>query len=450
MNKIILIFLALMLIWPVSALSLNENVVTSGIVPELNNPATVELVIKEVVAGTYNVYTLNDVLIKPESNFELENGTNVVNLKIYPTSALDIEGLYAFTYTLMKSTGEKYNSKLVVDIVPISEAFEISSDSNIPEGDKIRFYVENKANANFSNLTFKFSSLLFNLEETFDLAAFEKKEFKVKVGDLNKIEAGSYLIEADILTLEGIKTLEGKIYLGEKKGVETSQDLSGLLIRTETINKINNGNVVEDISVFIERGLFSRLFTTFNIEPISVEVNGATVSYGWSSKLGPGEIFVVKAKTNYLVPSLILLALALVVWSYKKYTTKKLVILKSVAPVRTKGGQFALRVRLVLKAKENLKNVSLVDKIPQMVKVHEKFETSKPDKVDFKSRRIEWNLGDLQTGEERSFSYVIYSKIGIVGKFALPEAVSLFEKEGDIHEVKSNSVFFLSKQNLKD
>lgn len=450
MKKILFILVAIMLVSSVSALSLNENVIREGMVPELNQPAIVELNVNDAAAGTYGVFTLNNVLIDPEDKFELDTGSNKVDLKIYPTSALDVEGKYAFTYTLRKETGETYESSMTVDVVPVTQAFEISSEANSPESGVLTFFIKSNVDADLKDLDFKFSSVLFDFEETFDLDAYDTKEFEMELEDLERIEAGSYIVEAEIMTTQGVKIIEGKVYIGEKKGVESREDLSGLLIRTQTIDKINVGNVVEDVSISVQRGAFSRLFTTFNIDPDNVDRDGFTVNYAWNRRLGPSEIFTVKAKTNYILPVLIVIGLALLVWGYKRYTTKKVDIVKSVTPVKTKGGHFALRVKISVKAKEFLENVSLVDKIPQMVKVHEKFETSKPDKVDTKNRRLEWNLGDLQSGEERSFSYILYSKIGIVGKFALPESVAVFEKNAEIHEVKSNSVYFLSEQSSKD
>jgi hypothetical protein len=70
----------------------------------------------------------------------------------------------------------------------------------------------------------------------------------------------------------------------------------------------------------------------------------------------------------------------------------------------------------------------------------------KPDKIDSANRRIHWNIGDLNSGEVRMFTYIIYSKVGVVGKFALPKALSVFEHNGRIHEVNSNKVFFMSDQ----
>ena len=101
-------------------------------------------------------------------------------------------------------------------------------------------------------------------------------------------------------------------------------------------------------------------------------------------------------------------------------------------------------------AKQKVENVSLIDKIPAVVKVHENFETNKPDKIDTKNRRLQWNIGDLNPGEERVFNYIVYSKVGVVGKFSLPEALVVFEKDNEIHEVDSNKVFFLSEQSYKE
>jgi hypothetical protein len=70
----------------------------------------------------------------------------------------------------------------------------------------------------------------------------------------------------------------------------------------------------------------------------------------------------------------------------------------------------------------------------------------KPDKINAENRRIHWNIGDLNAGEERLFTYIVYSKVGIVGKFSLPGALAVFEKDGKIHEVESNKVFFMSDQ----
>ncbi|MBC8434889.1 hypothetical protein H8D91_00095, partial [archaeon] len=340
--------------------------------------------------------------------------------------------------------------KMTVKIVPLKEALEITSESNDPEKNTVRFFVRNNVNADFKNLKINFSSALFNLEnQKFDLEAYSTKIFDVPVEDLNKIEAGSYIVDGLVEVVSGNGDIGGKIYIGEKQGIETTESNEGIIIRENKIVKTNIGNVVEEVNIVVEKGAFSRLFTTFNVEPNAVTRDSWKVSYIWNKKLGPVETFEVVAKTNYILPLLVFIAAGFLVFGFKKFYSKKIEVVKSVSPVRTKGGQFALRVKINIKAKDNVQNVSLVDKIPAVVKVHEKFDTIKPDKVDLKNRRIEWNFGDLAAGEERAISYIVYSSIGVVGRFALPSAVVVFERESEIHEVESNHVYFLSEQVLE-
>ena len=193
--------------------------------------------------------------------------------------------------------------------------------------------------------------------------------------------------------------------------------------------------------------MISRLFTSFNIEPTFTARDGWTVRYLWiKGKLVPTESYTVKATTNYVLPFLIFIVLIMAIVGYRRFSETKLEVKKSVMPVKTKGGEFALKVTLSLKARQEVENVTLVDKIPSMVKIYKKFGTVKPDKIDPASRRVHWHIGDLEAGEERTFDYIIYSKVGIVGKFSLPRALAVFEKEGSIHEIDSNNVFFMNEQ----
>jgi hypothetical protein len=49
----------------------------------------------------------------------------------------------------------------------------------------------------------------------------------------------------------------------------------------------------------------------------------------------------------------------------------------------------------------------------------------------------------MQPGERRVFSYIIYSKIGVLGKFALPQATAVYERDGKVKETHSNQAFFM-------
>jgi len=46
--------------------------------------------------------------------------------------------------------------------------------------------------------------------------------------------------------------------------------------------------------------------------------------------------------------------------------------------------------------------------------------------------------------------YLVYSKVGVLGKFALPSATAIYEKEGKVKETTSNRAFFVSETRGKE
>lgn len=432
-----------------SAINISAEYNSNILIPEIESSIDLTLTITDATPGIYNLYTLADVSIKPSETFTISTDPFTKTFTISPTENLKVKGYYTFTYTLNHRGFNKTDNKLLIKILNLEDTIEISSDTIDPTSNQIKFYVKNLEATTLKNLSAKFSSILFETEATFDLAPNQKLEFIANVSEdkLKKTKAGVYIIESIFQTKNGEKKIEGNLYLGEKKGITTTEDKSGLLVRTQTITKVNTGNVLENIQIKITKNIFSRLFTTFNIEPNAIERKGFTIEYTWvKQKLNPTEAFTIKAKTNYIFPFLTIIVVALALLGFKRFTETKIEVKKSVRHVKTKHGEFALKITLSLKAKKNVENVTLIDRVPAIVKIYKEFGTVKPDKIDAESRRIHWNIGDLNTGEERLFTYIVYSKVGIVGKFSLPEALIVFEKDGKIHEVKSNKVFFMSDQ----
>ena len=118
---------------------------------------------------------------------------------------------------------------------------------------------------------------------------------------------------------------------------------------------------------------------------------------------------------------------------------------KKVTFVKTKGGQFALKVTVRVKAKKFIERINIIDKLPPLVKLYERFGAVAPDKIDLTHKRLEWDIESLNKGEERIFSYIIYSKIGVVGRFELPNARIVYEKEGKVKKAESNRSFFINE-----
>jgi hypothetical protein len=449
MKNLSILLLGILCLSLVSSLNITPEYNSDIIVKDVDSPIIMTLNITNASEGSYNLYTLADISITPSDIFRIEDGSITKEFIITAKDELNTDGYYTFTYTLNHRDVEKIDKKFTVKIINLEETIEISSDSIDPESGEVSFYVQNLENTQINNLSATFSSILFNTEKTFDLGPKEKVTLSVDADEnkLKKTKAGIYIIEATFHTKNGDKKIDGNLFLGEKKGVRTIEDKSGILVRTQTITKVNVGNVVENVEITTKKNILSRLFTTFNIEPTIVDRKFWTVEYTWvKEKLNPADTYNIKVKTNYALPFLIIIAIILVTLGVKRFSETKLEIKKSVNHVRTKNGEFALKVTISAKARTEVENVSIVDKVPAIVKIYNKFGMIKPDKIDAKNRRIHWNIGDLEAGEERIFTYIIYSKVGVVGKFSLPEALAIFEKEGKIHEIESNQVFFMSDQ----
>jgi len=451
----LLIVIGLFLINFAGALDFSTEMNSNVIVKDFNNPVELTIHITGAVPGDYNVYTLADVSLEPRGIFKITEPKLTRKFTITPTENLEINGLYTLTYTLNHRDVEQIDKKLVLKLVNLEDIIEIGSESIMPENgsNTIEFYIKNKENVYIKNVTAKFSSVLFKTEKTFSLKPYEILNVKVEVKDnkLAQTKAGAYIIDSTWQTNEGDVEIQGNMFIGEKKGIATTEDKSGLLIQTETINKINAGNVLETVQVNLTRNIVSRLFTSFNVGPTFTEREGLTIKYLWiKDGLGPSEVYTVKATTNYVFPFLAVVLGVFLFFGFKRFSQTKVEVIKSASHVRTKNSLFALKIKISIKATKDIENVTLIDKVPPIVKIYEKFGMLKPDKIDPESRRLHWHIGDLKAGEERIFTYVIYSKVGVVGKFSLPEALAVFEKDGKIQEVNSNRFYFMSGQVSKE
>ena len=433
MKKILFLAMGLLCLTLASSLEISTEYDTNIFVRGVDSSVDLEIEITNATPGTYNLFTFAGVLIKPSETFEITKTPITKKFTLTPTAGLDVDGYYSFTYTLNHRGVEKFDNKMTINFIDLEDTIEISSDAIDMDSSEISFYVQNKNPITLKNLTAEFSSILFETKETFNLGPNEKRKITVDVEEnkLKKTKAGVYIIESVFQTNKGKEKINGNLYLGEKKGITTTEDNAGFLIRSETIAKINSGNTIETIEIKTTRNIISRLFTSFNIEPTLTERSGLSIEYTWvKEKLNPTEAYVIQAKTNYVFPLLFLIVIVLAFFGIKRFFETKIEVKKTVHHVKTKNGEFALKVNLAVRAKKDIENVSIIDKVPAIVKIYKKFGTVKPDKIDAANRRIHWNIGDLNS----------------VGKFSLPEALSVFEQNGKIHEVDSNKVFFMSDQ----
>lgn len=457
MKKLFIAFLVLLLIFPVvSAINIGVTKFSSDevLVPDIDKSAVFDLKVNNWGEGDdFVFYNLLGFEMFPIGTVHIGQGQSKnVQLKISPIGEFTHRGSYTFEYFIMGQDGSQQKEKLTFRVTDLDQAFEIGSGDVSPETNTMEIYIHNRINFDFGNVSAEFSSPFFKVEEDFSLGPNERKDFTVELDkeDFKELMAGFYTLRAEVRIGDKKTDVEGTIRFLEKDILTTTKKDYGFVISTQIIQKTNEGNVLVRSESVIKKNIISRLFTGFSPEPDVVDRSGAKIYYTWIREIKPGESFEIVVKTNWLFPLLIIIFIVVIVVLARQYTKTHLVLRKRVSFVRAKGGEFALKVSIFVNAKKYVERVSVIDRLPPLVKIYEKFGIEKPTRVDEKNRRLEWNFEKLETGETRLLNYIIYSKVGVLGRFALPAAAAVYERDGKIHEAESNRAFFVAEQRKKD
>jgi hypothetical protein len=446
----ILIF-TILLVSTVSAIDvrvekLSENEV---LVIDTGKPVVFDLNLRNLgVSDTFEFYNLLGFEMFPVGTIAIgSNSAKKVELKLSPLGSISERGFYTINYFIKSSDGSQQEESLTFKIMELEKIFEVGSSQVNVDSNSIEIFIKNKENFNLGEIKVDFSSVFFNTEETFELGPKETKHFTIELerDDFLNLVAGFYTIRAKIDTGDKKTNVEGIIKFIEKNLVTTTKKNYGFFINTQVIEKKNDGNTIILSETVIKKNIISRLFTSFNLQPDVVERIGSGIYYTWNHEIKPGETAEVEVKTNWLFPLFLIFFIVAIVILTKKYSGTNLILRKKVSFVRAKGGEFALKVSVFVNSKKYLERVNVIDRLPPLVKIYEKFGREVPTRFDEKTRRIEWNFEKLEAGETRVLSYIIYSKVGVMGRFALPTATAIFEKEGEIHEAESNRAFFINE-----
>jgi len=457
MKKLLSILLLFLILPTVLAIGISvekgdsQDVIVAG----LDKPVMINLQITNLEkSDEFTFYNLLGFRMEPGEAVRINKSEiKDVALIIYPRSDLTIRNFYTFQYFIRASDSTEHTEKVTIKIIDLEDAFEIGTSEIDPDSNSLSVYIHNKENFDFNDLSVRFTSKFFEFEETFDLKAYDRKDFNIELDkeDFNQIIAGFYTVKAEVSKEDLTGEVEGIIKFIEKGIVETQEENTGFIVTTKTISKTNNVNTLSPEEIVIEKNIISRLFTSFSPEPDTVERSGSTVRYTWSQELNPGASLSVVVTTNWLYPLLIIVLIVVIVALVKNSTITDVLLRKRVSFVKAKGGQFALKVTLFISAKKYVERVNVVDRLPSLMKVYDKFGGEQPSRVDQGNNLIEWDFQKLEAGEVRTLSYVIYSKnVGVMGKFALPSATAIFQREGNVKETVSNKSFFVTEQRKTD
>lgn len=450
-NVIVMFFLILLFgVYSVSAdfnLEVNEEAKAPIVFQEVNNPAIFDLhVTNNGEAEFAQIYSLVDLNLAPKGTFLIPNGKSVVEVTAYPGATWkEKEGWYAFEYNLKGDRGGEYKGKLLIQITSLKNALVLEEVKITPGDEKVKINLKNAVKSRIENIEVHFTSDFFDFtkEVSIDPLGEVVVEGDISGSKIQRLRAGPYTYEAEVGIGDAEVTLQGEINYLEKEGTSVLEESSGFIVRRNIITKQNEGNVPVTTTIEMKKDIVSRLFTTHSIEPTASERNGLSVKYLWETSLAPGQAFNVVSKTNYTLPFIVLLLVIVAVFVTSVFSVQPVSVHKRVSLVRTKGGQFALRAVLRVKARKSVDDAYLTDRIPHMVKLYEGFG-KKPDHVDKDKRILGWNLQRLNKGEERILSYIIYSTLRTVGRFELPSALVSYSRDGEKKQVNSNKAYFVS------
>ncbi len=421
----------------------------SVVISELDNPAVFDFVINNKgEEENAEIYSLITVSMIPKGKFVLAPGENTIEVKAYLDQTMKSrEGFFSFEYQIKGDNSGIFKDNMLLKIVSLKDVLEIEPKPLNPVNTEATVLVRNKENTNIENVKIDFDSPFFLGTEEISLKPFEEVLVQIKINkDVKKIIAGPYIVSANI-NLQGRETkVDGLMDYLESSGISVDKSSRGFIIKDTIITKTNQGNIPATATIEVDKDIISRLFTSYSLDPEKTERNGFIIKYTWSKDLNPAEVFTVDARTNYTIPFIILILIVVVGVMAKVYSQTALVLTKRVSYVRTKGGQFALKVNLHVKAKKHVDDIQVIDRLPTMSKLYESFG-KKPDRVDEATKRIFWNIDRLSAGEERVYTYIIYSELKVVGRFELPAATAVFEKEGKMQEAWSNKTYFATEIN---
>lgn len=448
------LFLSISLVSAVS-LEISKQPVSDVVISEINEPAIFNFSIKNTGDSDYfEIYSLSGLDFSPKGTFPIAAGeTKNFEVKVYPEAGARANtGITSFAYKIRGQNSGIQDDLIQLTIVKFKDALEIGAAPFSPDSQSVEVYVRNKFKSSFSSIKADFKSVFFEYSDIFSLAPLETAKLIIPLDKdkIRGISAGQYILTSEMSLLNFNGQIEGKMKYLEKSGLSVSDSSSGIIFRKRIVEKSNEGNIPSLAEITVTKDVFSRLFTHFSPEPSKVQRGFFTAKYYWAREIGPAESLEVNVSTNYLYPLLIILGIVLIAYLAYLYNSSVLVVKKRVNFVRTKGGEFALKVTLNVSTRKSVEKVTIIDRLPGIVKIHERFGIYPPDRIDSSKRRLEWDIPYLHPGEERVFSYIIYSKVAVIGRFELPATLAKYEFSGKSQESLSNRAFFMNEPREKE
>lgn len=401
--------------------------------------------------------------VMPASRNQVDINANqevVLPFDIYVRGDVEPDRRYTLNFNVRSGTNEEIKVKYPVTIQVISPEELVKITTDMPEevtpGKEVVFSVtfRNQANMMVDPAELYIDSELFSKQYTEKLYPFPyevKKTLKFTPEPTAKAgtyELGMRVYKGKTLRGKSVKTFKVKSNPDVTTAVETT---SGFLTRTITVTKVNKGNVDLDESYGLPITWFQKIMTKFSEEPQKIMPGKVE----WYIALETGETHIITIKTDYriLFFSVVAAFIAAIITIY--YIRRGVLIKKELFKIKDERGtitELKVMVHIFNRTSKPIKDIKIVDILPNILKLSTEFGTLKPNKVQKgeKSSRMIWNIDELEPGEERIISYKVHPGLSFFGRFVLPSALLRYRsKERKIIDTKSNKVVFFSEGKKK-
>ena len=307
----------------------------------------------------------------------------------------------------------------------------------------IKLVITNKYKIDLKDLDVKLSNSFIDLSEKIDITKEQIRTDEFGLNFDHEIKGGTYPLT--VLITSGDKVFLNKdlqISIGINSNLkEINEREESLLIKTDIIKKINEGNSDVQETFIRKLSLSQRLFTRYDPQPDEIISEAEGYVAKWNLKIAPGETLTMRITTDYRSP--ILLAIIIIgigylfySWQYRSIrVTKKVMTIHS-----TQDTIGAIKVLINLKNKGGsaIHRVRVVDRIPQLEHNPTHFTGLEPSTINRGNGiTLTWEIARLNPGEEKVFSYKIDDKVFIKRRINLPGTYVKYEEGNKILRTKS-------------
>ncbi|MFB6215645.1 MAG: NEW3 domain-containing protein, partial [Candidatus Aenigmatarchaeota archaeon] len=289
--------------------------------------------------------------------------------------------------------------------------------------------VRNTGSRRFENINVSFrlgiGEKTFNHERTtFALGLDERRTVKFSLRIPEHLDPGNYEIMYDVKARGSTFSIEGKSV--EVVSVEEARinESSGTNILTGTHDLVvtNTGNVeyTEPVTRVVSDP-FSLLVTS---DSDKVRRVSGGYEYIWNTQLDPGESMRVSYTVHYW--PLYIMALVLLFLIYRTFVYLRVPkIEKKIKRTELREDEKVFTVSLEVKNRllGKAEDVRIIDSVPSVARVIDDFDTVKPDMTESEDgTELRWNIGSMDSGEERILHYKIKTLVQAVDHLKLPRA----------------------------